>query len=244
MNNPHVRLPHAALEMASRYPKGRKIEQLLQLPSGRSPSRLLEVGSGSGWISHYFSQAASDSYEVDAVDMVDNRQSKAGYRFTLVEGTQLPFGNASFDVVVSNHVIERVGDDTEQARHLTELSRVLKPGGIGYLAVPNRWMLFEPHYRLAFLSWWPESWRSPWLRLWRKGQYYDCRPLGCGDLERRLAAAGFRFQQLHAEALQATFEIEAPEHPLWRLCLRFLPAPTWSMLRRLLPTLISRLEKA
>src|SRR3546814_9833619 len=67
----------------------------------------------------------------------------------------LPFADDSFDVVLSNHVIEHVGEQPEQLAHLSELRRVLTPGGIGYLAVPNRWMLVEPHYRLAFLSWWP-----------------------------------------------------------------------------------------
>lgn len=243
MTGQHTRRPHAALEMESRYRKGRKIERLLQLAPGEMPRRLLEVGAGSGWISHYFAHAKPGHYEVDAVDVVDNRQSSQGYRFTLVEGTKLPFADATFDIVVSNHVIEHVGDDVEQARHLAELLRVLKPGGTGYLAVPNRWMLVEPHYRLAFLSWWPEAWRSSWLRLWRKGQYYDCRSLACADLEIRLDQAGFKFEQLHAQALWATFDIESPGRSLWGLYLHYLPSRIWSMLRYIFPTLIYRLEK-
>src|SRR3546814_18660903 len=98
----------------------------------------------------------------------------------------LPFADDSFDVVLSNHVIEHVGEQPEQLAHLSELRRVLTPGGIGYLAVPNRWMLVEPHYRLAFLSWWPHAWRSPYLRLMRKGKFYDCEPLQLGQLETML----------------------------------------------------------
>ncbi|MEN1957641.1 class I SAM-dependent methyltransferase [Luteimonas changyuni] len=238
------RSPHAALAMDGRYRKGRKIERLLELALDSSPRRLLEVGAGSGWISHYFVHESSGRYDVDAVDVVDNRQSKDGYRFTPVTGTGLPFADGVFDVVISNHVIEHVGDDDAQDRHLRELHRVLKSGGVGYLAVPNRWMLVEPHYRLAFLSWWPERWRSGWLRLWRKGRHYDCRPLSCGQLERCLELAGFRFEQAHGLALRATFEIEFPDNPLWRHALRHIPVGAWSLARRMFPTLIYHLRKA
>lgn len=238
------RSPHAALAMEGRYRKGRKIERLSELAPDSSTRRLLEVGAGSGWISHYFAHDSSGKYDVDAVDVVDNRQSKDGYRFTLVAGTGLPFADGVFDVVISNHVIEHVGDDDEQARHLRELHRVLKSGGTGYLAVPNRWMLVEPHYRLAFLSWWPERWRSGWLRIWHKGDHYDCRPMTCADLETRLLQAEFGFKQLHGVALRATFEIESPTNPMWRLALRHVPLRAWGWVRRIFPTLIYRLYKA
>jgi SAM-dependent methyltransferase len=41
---------------------------------------------------------------------------------------------------------------------LDEVWRVLKPGGLAYLACPNRYSLVEPHYRLPFLSWFPVRW--------------------------------------------------------------------------------------
>ena len=69
------------------------------------------------------------------------------------------------------------GDAVVQAQHLGEIRRVMKPSGAGYLAVPNRWMLTEPHYRLKFLSWWPHGWRTPYLKLMGKGDFYDCEPL-------------------------------------------------------------------
>lgn len=106
------------------------------------------------------------------------------------------------------------------------------------------WELVEPHYRFAFLSWWPERRRSAWLRLWRKGSHYDCRPLSCAQLERRLEYAGFMFEQLHETALKATFEIESPDHPLWKYVLRHVPEGVWHLTRRAFPTLIYRMDKA
>ena len=244
MNMLCQRKPHAALELSGRYRKGLKIERLLGLPAVGEQCRLLEIGVGAGGISAHFANHPSGRFVVEAVDVVDNRQVKEGYRFTRVDGTVLPFDDASFDVVISNHVIEHVGDDSEQERHLSELRRVMRPDAVGYLAVPSRWMLVEPHYRLAFLSWWPEGWRSAWLRMWGKGSEYDCRPLSCSDLEQRLAQTGFRFEQLHARALRATFEIESPDSPLWKHVLRRIPDAAWRMVRRAFPTLIYRLQKS
>lgn len=241
---PLQRRPHAALDLSGRYRKGRKIERLFALPTSDAPCRLLEIGAGAGGISAYFANHPSGRFEVDAVDVVDNRQVVDGYQFTIVQDAVLPFDDESFDLVISNHVIEHVGNDAEQARHLSELRRVMRPQAIGYLAMPSRWMLVEPHYRLALLSWWPEAWRSSWLRLWRKGDEYDCRPLSCSALERHLTAAGFRFEQLHAEALRATFEIELPDSRLWKYVLRHIPESFWRLLRRAFPTFIYRLCRA
>jgi SAM-dependent methyltransferase len=67
---------------------------------------------------------------------------------------RLPFPDGTFDVVISNHVVEHVADPD---RHLSEIRRVLKASGVCYLATPNRWWLFEVHSRLAFLHWLPAS---------------------------------------------------------------------------------------
>lgn len=207
MSNPDssdapTRHPHVVMDLASRQWKAEKIERLLDLGERPGPLRLLEIGTGSGGIANYFGAHGGGRFVVDAVDVVDN------YTFTLVSDTALPFADASFDVVLSNHVIEHVGDETQQRKHLAELHRVLRPGGIGYLAVPNRWMLTEPHYKLAFLSWLPRRWRSPYLRLAGRGDFYDCEPLQLGQLEQFLDQSGFRYRNRGVEALRITFEIE------------------------------------
>ena len=144
-----VRQPHAVLDLGSRTAKALKIERLLDLQARSQPLRLLEIGTGSGGIAHYFATHPSLRCEVDAVDVVDNRLTTGDYRFQQVEGVALPFADGRFDVVISNHVIEHVGDASAQAQHLREIRRVMHPDGVGYLAVPNRWMLTEPHYRVS-----------------------------------------------------------------------------------------------
>lgn len=46
----------------------------------------------------------------------------------------LPFDDASFDVVFCNHVLEHISDDTKA---MQELYRVLKPGGMGVFQIPQ-----------------------------------------------------------------------------------------------------------
>ena len=238
-----MRQAHAVLHLPSRCQKALKIERLLGLASRAQPMRLLEVGTGSGGIAHYFGTHQRMQFTVDAVDVHDNRLVTEGYRYRQVQGTRLPFADHSFDVVLSNHVIEHVGNEDAQRDHLAELRRVMHPGGVGYLAVPNRWMLVEPHYKLAFLSWLPHAWRTPYLRLRRRGELYDCEPLQLVQLETLLAGAGFQYRNLCIRALRATFEIERPQASATRF-LRHVPDVVLVPLQRVIPTLIYRLSHA
>ncbi|EIL91054.1 type 11 methyltransferase [Rhodanobacter spathiphylli B39] len=176
------------------------------------------------------------------MDVHDNRQVADGYRYHHVRDTQLPFADESFDVVLTNHVIEHVGDEGTQRAHLAELRRVLRPDGVGYLAVPNRWMLVEPHYKLAFLSWLPHAWRTPYLRLMGKGAVYDCEPLQMRQLERFFADAGLDCRNLCIDALRTTFEIERAKSASAGV-LRRIPDRALLPLRRIIPTLIYRFHR-
>lgn len=238
-----VRHPHVVKDLASRQWKAEKIARLLAIEQRPGPLRLLEIGTGSGGIASWFGCHASGRFSVDAVDVVDSRMVTEGYRFQLVEDTRLPFPDASFDLVLSNHVIEHVGDAGAQRHHLDELQRVLRLDGQGYLAVPNRWMLTEPHYQLAFLSWLPRSLRSPYLRLAGRGEFYDCEPLRLPELERLLRDSGFRFCNRGVEALRATFEVERAGARATRL-LRRVPDGLLQPFQRLIPTHIYTFEHA
>lgn len=226
------------LDLPSRIHKAAKVAALLGAGAGDAPRRMLEVGAGSGGISHYFGTDGVMGWDVLALDVEDVRRARGGYRFLLVEDTALPLADDSFDVVVSNHVIEHVGGAAEQVRHLAELSRVLRPDGVGYLAVPCRWMLVEPHFRLPLLSWLPRILADRYVRLAGRGGHYDCRPLTVGQLESWLAAAGFDFEQQHGRALRLTYALENPRSLLYRWLLKPMPNFAYALLRRVFPTLI------
>ncbi|MGY3265911.1 methyltransferase domain-containing protein [Lysobacter sp. HA35] len=234
------RRPHAILDLASRSVKARKIERLLGLEDGGPPVRLLEVGCGGGGIAAHF--ARKRAYDVVAVDVIDQRQVQGDYMFLQVQGVELPFPDASFDVVLSNHVVEHVGGRAQQLVHLRELARVLKPGGVGYLAVPSRWALVEPHFGVPFLSWWPERLRTPYLRA-IKGTHYDCNPLGPSELDALLRQAGLASESIEAEALQAMLDL-SELRGVGAACISLCPAVIRRVLQPMMPTLIRRLHRA
>lgn len=241
-NENNKRLPHVVLNLESRYLKAKKIECLLELNS-KAELSILEVGVGSGGISYYFAKVSKGQYKVTAVDVVDSRLIFDGYDFHLVDGVALPFDCETFDVVISNHVIEHVGELDAQILHLRELGRVLKKTGIGYLAVPNRWMLFEPHYKLIFLSWLPKKLRSPYLRFAGKGQFYDCEPLQMHEIEGMFKKTNFLFKNLCVSALRLTFELEKKNSVAANL-LRYIPNIFLEPLTPIIPTLIYSIKKS
>lgn len=236
------RQPHAALDLPSRRQKGLKIERLLELAKFPKPIRMLEIGTGSGGIAHYFGTHSSLDCTVTAVDVIDQRLLRNGYRFQLVEDTTLPFPDRHFDVVITNHVIEHVGDEAAQRQHLSEIHRVMQPTGIAYLAVPNRWVLVEPHYRLAFLSWLPPAWRTPYLRAMKRGGEYDCNPPSLRKLERLLTASNFTFENLSTRALRETLRIEG-DKGLIAATAAAMPDGILNRLASLNPALIYRLVR-
>lgn len=189
----------------SRLGKARKVLALLSdaAPAGAS---LLDIGTGSGWMARHFADLAG--LAVVGVDVTDAREVREGFVFRQVQGAALPFDSASFDLVVSNHVIEHVGDRAAQRLHLAEIARVLKPGGTVYFAVPNRWSLIEPHYGLPLLSWLPSGWASRYLRASGRGGDYDCRPLGPSEIRSLAREAGFQAEDRGAPALLELIRIE------------------------------------
>ena len=62
------------------------------------------------------------------------RKLDLGARLQAASLYQLPFQAAAFDIVLCNHVVEHLPDP---ARALSELFRVLRPGGLAIVGVPN-----------------------------------------------------------------------------------------------------------
>jgi SAM-dependent methyltransferase len=222
----------------------RKAEKIIRLIEERRSLRgscVLEVGTGSGVIANALVEATGAAGSVTSVDVVDERLRGEGYRFVQVRGTILPFADGSFDIVVSNHVMEHVGDNGEQTRHLAEMGRVLRPGGLIYLAVPNRWALREPHYRLLFLSWLPAPLRSRYLRASGKGYEYDCYPPGPLMVQGLFRSAELDPENLSVRALELFGEIEQKR---WvQRVTRLVPKPVLRPLALAFPTLVFALSR-
>jgi arsenite methyltransferase len=97
---------------------------------------VLDLGSGAGTDSLVAAQMVGEEGRVVGIDMTPEMLVKArraagemgaeNVEFLESEAERLPFGDASFDVVISNGVIDLIPDKDAV---FAELFRVLKPGG-------------------------------------------------------------------------------------------------------------------
>jgi arsenite methyltransferase len=98
--------------------------------------RVLDLGSGAGTDSLVAAQMVGPEGSVTGIDMTPEMLAKAAaaaaqlgatnVEFVESEAEQLPFPDASFDVVISNGVIDLIPDKDAV---FSELFRVLAPGG-------------------------------------------------------------------------------------------------------------------
>ena len=167
----------------SRHSKAKKILKIIE-DSGKNRNKslkLLDIGTGNGEIAQYL----SEYFDVTSVDTVNQSDQNLNFSFILVTDEHLPFSENSFDIIVSNHVIEHV---KHADLHLAEMARTLAPGGLIYLATPNRLWPWEVHYQVALLHYLPQPlfmhvlkfvglyhediWLLSWAKLKAKAQKY------------------------------------------------------------------------
>jgi len=231
--------PHRAKRLDdpwSRLAKARKIAELVDAARPLRGSRVLDVGAGSGIIASSLAEVVGSAGTVWALDLVETKPENKRVQVLRGSATELPIRDDAFDVVVSNHVLEHVGPRDNQLRHLLELRRVLKPDGIAYLAVPNRWSIVEPHFGLPFLSWLPPSLRSSFVRLTASGSHYDANPPSFKELVRLFERAGLRYRDRTMEAIRIMARVETTG----TLRSFLLAVPDWTVktLHSLIPTFV------
>jgi len=98
--------------------------------------RVLDLGSGAGTDSLVAAQMVGESGSVTGIDMTREMLAKSraaagemgidNVEFVESEAERLPFADDSFDVVISNGVIDLIPD---KEAVFSELHRVLRPGG-------------------------------------------------------------------------------------------------------------------
>ena len=112
----------------------------------------------------------------------------------------LPFANNTFDWVLCNHVLEHIEDDQKA---MSELFRVLKPGGRAILQVPLDTKRAETYEDFNI--------RAPQERARAFGQYDHVRIYGL-DYVNRLQAVGFE-----AALISYAKELTSEERHLYRI---------------------------
>jgi SAM-dependent methyltransferase len=120
----------------------RRLGMILSAAGEHLSGRLLENGCGVGmYLEHLVPHVGS----IFGLEYDLERAQQAHDRSPLVinaAGEELPFESESFNAILSHEVLEHVRDDR---RCIEEMLRVLKPGGIILLFVPNRGYPFETH---------------------------------------------------------------------------------------------------
>jgi SAM-dependent methyltransferase len=106
-----------------------------------SPCRILDAGCGSGRTLDELADYG-DACGVDLSQAAVNATRARGHEAQLGAVAELPFDDASFDLVTCLDVVEHTFDDRQT---LSELRRVTRPGGALVVTVPAHPLLWSAH---------------------------------------------------------------------------------------------------
>jgi SAM-dependent methyltransferase len=166
--------PTIVFDAAGRKKKAEKILAVLRDCAG-DLGRLdaLEIGSSAGHLCQEFAGAFRRVTGVDidskAVEHARMHAAAPNLEYRVADGMATGFAEASFDVIICNHVYEHVPD---AVRLLSEIRRVLKPGGLCYFGAGNRLVWMEQDHFLPLLSVVPKWIGHLYLRALGRGTYY------------------------------------------------------------------------
>lgn len=127
---------NVSFDRYSQYWWSNRYFALLARQHGPSHGRVLEVGCGMGHLLTWL----VDSYQVYGADintwaLAESRRNVPQGSFVLLSAEELgAFQDGSFQIVIAKHVVEHLPNPE---RAISEMSRVLAPGGLLLLATPN-----------------------------------------------------------------------------------------------------------
>lgn len=124
--------------------------------------RVLEIGLGSGFSLHRIAEVARECYGLDLsahtldLNRARDRHFKVGFNLIHASATQIPLADNSFDFVISVGCLHHI---PEIAMAVTEIHRILKPGGIFKGMVYNRHS-YRYHVYIPFSRRWNPRWQG------------------------------------------------------------------------------------
>jgi ubiquinone/menaquinone biosynthesis C-methylase UbiE len=147
------------------------LEDFLQKPL--SECDILNVGGSAGAIDNFIADHARRVIGIDidesAIEHARHKFKKDNLEFQVADALNLPFDDASFEIVICSHVYEHVPDPVKM---FDEIHRVLRTDGICYFSAGNRLMWNEPHYNLPMLAIVPRPMAHLYIRMAGKADYY------------------------------------------------------------------------
>lgn len=122
---------------------------------------ILNIGCGYGWFENFLlknnaKKIVGVDYDPILVEELKQHLSDPSLHLAVADALNLPFPDSSFDIVTSFEVIEHVPKGRE-GKMLSEIYRVLKPGGTAVLSTPYNsilskvsdpayWLIGHRHY--------------------------------------------------------------------------------------------------
>ena len=129
--------------------------QVLENLLGARVGTILDIGCGDGYLLHRVGLKYPDAdlhgldYEEKAVKLANDYLVEYGHEPILTKGSayDLPFEDERFETILMTEVIEHL-DDPERA--LSEVNRVLQPGGMFLVTTPNQQpdIEWDPEYHV------------------------------------------------------------------------------------------------
>ncbi len=167
----------------------------------RPMSVALDIGCGAagltGILARKFSAVIAMDADLDRMVLAEKHCSELGlHNVALVCGfaESIPLITEAVDFTSCIEVLEHA---TSQPQLISEIWRVLRPGGGLYLTTPNRFSAgLEPHVNLWALGWLPRSLMDKYVRLRLGVPYVGKRNLSYWELRRMMRASfgpDFRF---------------------------------------------------
>jgi 2-polyprenyl-3-methyl-5-hydroxy-6-metoxy-1,4-benzoquinol methylase len=126
----------------------RKKVRLIIKSTGLKKGSLLDIGSGTG---HFAAEAKKAGWEVRGVEISEKAREFSKLNFDLdVTADASSLKDGSFDCITLWHVLEHFQDPEACMR---DIYRLLKPGGICIIALPNSDSLDAKYYKEYWAAW-------------------------------------------------------------------------------------------
>ncbi|MFH0732453.1 MAG: class I SAM-dependent methyltransferase [Candidatus Omnitrophota bacterium] len=234
----------AVYNTQKRQQKARKMFAVLDdyYSEGLERLSLLDIGCSAGIISKAlsdkFARVAGIDIDEQAIKHARQNCASDNLAFSVSDGMNLNFADASFDIVICAHVYEHVPD---AIKLMSEIYRVLKPEGVCYFAAANRLKFIEMHYKLPLLSIMPKALAHLYLRALKKGNFYYENHLtlhGLRNLVSQFNVSDYTLKIIIDPQKYCATEMIAPESFKQRLAILIVKYAYW-----LCPTYIWLLRK-
>jgi SAM-dependent methyltransferase len=184
------------------------------LPLGED-SDILDFGAGWGALSvslaRTFRSVTAVDLTLERCEFTAIRAGQEGRDNVVVlhtgGGRTLPFPDEAYDLIVLNGVLEWLPDSAPghprdvQVAYLREVSRVLRPGGLVYVGIENRFSYAywlgreEEHAHIPYVSLLPRG-LANWYARRRIGKDYRTWTYGLSGYRRLLARSGMRLERV------------------------------------------------